>query len=181
MAYANNSNTYTVNINISLKMPIDPECMTVKRTFEEMGYGCLSDIKKEDVWSFEVLAETKKDALRYGQEFASRHLVNDNKQIGFVYVGDNIISNVKAKDGYFAPSVFVFPRTIEVPDAVAEVNRIRLEDRLGYKGIINSCKRGTIWTPVLDVESAEKADNVLNMMIDDLLCNPSSHEKKILF
>jgi phosphoribosylformylglycinamidine synthase subunit PurS len=152
-----------INLRIWLKIP-DAEAATVKNTLRRrMGLmDVLNDVKKERLFSIEI---DSGDPEELAKSFA-RELVNENKESHKVQ-----IDNLEFEGGYVPVKV-----ALHIEDGEAISTRERLQNRLGFKNVVD-VKKATIWKLYLTSPDAEvRAKDIA----ERLLINPHKDTYEIL-
>jgi phosphoribosylformylglycinamidine (FGAM) synthase PurS component len=152
-----------INLRVWLKIP-DAEAATVKNTLKRrMGLmDVLNDVKKERLFSIEV---DSGDPEELAKSFA-RELVNENKESHKVQ-----IDKLEFEGGYVPVKV-----ALHIEDGEAISTRERLQNRLGFKNVVD-VKKATIWKLYLTGSDAEvRAKEIA----ERLLINPHKDTFEIL-
>ncbi|UCE27370.1 MAG: hypothetical protein JSW52_01050 [Candidatus Coatesbacteria bacterium] len=168
------SDTYDVEVFVSLRVP-DRVALTALRTLTtEMDYGDdLVSLEREDYYALNIVAGSPDEAIEYARSMVDDTTVfaNPNKETAEVVPKARPVS----EGGMVA--VLVYPK----PGIASEPLKERLT-RLGYDRV-ESIGRGVLWR--LEVRGDDKLGTAAEVAVtrsrtDGLLFNPHSEDFEIL-
>lgn len=165
---------YNINVFVKLRVP-DLWASTAKKTIvRSLGYTCLADIAREDIWHFCIEEKSKKDAEKYVEDITknSNLFVNPNKHS--YRIQSNGLQLAEAQE----ENTFIIPVVVYWFDNTSSVLIYKtLKYRLQYKNV-QGLKGGVLWWLKINTTSRENARKIAKDIIvcktrkTGLLVNP---------